>query len=207
MNKVLTVFFLMLALGSSKAQTTVAIHSSEHYGKDGYNYKDSDNRFNLFEGSWKFTSGSTSLEIRFSKKQNMISQESNVNYSFDALVGEYKYVENGSLKINTLQNLNIDTNNAYDYNLVATHYRKYGDLTCNNCGPGNTYVEARYVQPNCNHGSVPIMSFRHFTENGVHKLQMFFMANTRIPYDPDTLEELTCDTFAIPYGEYILVKQ
>jgi hypothetical protein len=199
--------FISLITCYCYSQSIVNVYETVHYGEEGYYYKDSDNRFNLFEGSWKFTRGSTSLEIRFSKKQNMYSQESNVNYSFDALVGEYKYVENGILKINTLENLNNDTNNAYDYNLVATHYRKYGDLTCNKCGPGNTYVEARYVQPNCNHGSVPIMTFRHFTENGVHKLQMFFMANTRIPYDPDTLEELTCDTFAIPYGEYILVKQ
>ena len=207
MNKFFIVFFLMLALGSSRAQTTIDLNSSEHYGKDGYYYKDLNNRFNVFEGNWRFTSGNTYLEIKLDKKVNVKSNAILGDYFYDALVGEYKYVENGVLKINTMSNMAINHSDAENYNILATNLSKYGDLTCNGCQPGNIYVKGRYSQPNCNHGSVPTISFRHYIENGVHKLKMIFSANTRLPYDPDTLEELPCDTFAIPYGEYILVKQ
>ncbi|SFQ13018.1 DUF6705 family protein [Flavobacterium akiainvivens] len=83
-------------------------------------YKDLDNEFGKFIGTWKFenTATNTSFTITLQKKEAFyISQ---FNHYEDLIIGEYKYVQNGVEIVNTLSNLNINHPDEYDYNIVLT---------------------------------------------------------------------------------------
>lgn len=66
-------------------------------------------------------------------------------------------------------------------------------------------VKCGFNQPDCDIISSPQMIFRHYTENGVEKLHLNFISGTYVgnPYGI----EPECQGYAIPYGEYTLVKQ
>lgn len=81
------------------------MNTTSNYGAEGFYFKDINNDFNSFEGTWEYTSGNTSLTISFRKRINVHQQSEISNYHLDALVGEYKYIENGIEKVNTLSNL------------------------------------------------------------------------------------------------------
>ena len=118
----LTLFLFTMALFTCKAQTIKHLYLDGPGREDNVYYKDIDNDFNRFEGTWLLTNGTTTLTIILEKKvmsyiQNVMS---NTNYYRDALVGEYRYVENGIEKINTLPNILVDYENPYDYNITCT---------------------------------------------------------------------------------------
>ncbi|RNC87837.1 MAG: hypothetical protein ED556_01210 [Winogradskyella sp.] len=192
-------------LFNCKAQIVTNLHKPQKYGTSGYYYKDLNNDLNNFEGTWLYTNGNDSLTIIFEKQQNKNIQYDNTNYYIDAIIGEYKYVENGLEKINTLENLDNNHYNPYDYNLLADVIYKYGDLSCVDCQPGNITIKGKFSQPDCDIPSTPKIIVRYYVENNMEKLSFLLMSST---YRGNPLGlEPQCQGFAIPYGYYTLIKQ
>ena len=203
--KHIIIILIALSLLNCKAQTVVSMNNNGNYGAEGFYFKDINNDFNTFEGTWLYTDGNSSLKVTFQKKINNHDLSEISNYHFDALVGEYQYIENGAEKVNTLLNINNNHSDPYDYNLIAISVWKYGQNSCTNCEPGNKVVKARFNQPDCDIISSPQMIFRHYIESGVEKLHLNFISGTYVG-NPLGIEP-TCQDYAIPFGQYTLIKQ
>jgi hypothetical protein len=81
--------------------------------EDGYYYKDTDNTFNNFVGTWVYTNGSSTLNIKFKK----ITKFQFPGYFIDALVGEYQYIKNGVEQVNTLFLINTNLGRPSTYSI------------------------------------------------------------------------------------------
>jgi hypothetical protein len=79
--------------------------------------KDTQNVLDQFEGTWLYTSGSTSLKIVLVKK----NMKRLGRYYEDLIIGEYQYIENGVEKFNSLNNLNAVYPNEYRHKIVGNH--------------------------------------------------------------------------------------
>jgi len=185
----------------------VSLHNSPvDYGEDGYYFKDINNDLNPFEGTWVYSNGDTFFTLILQKKSLSHVSSNLSNYYTDALIGEYKYVENGIEKINTLQNLTINYSNHFKYNIDFTIISKFGQLGCVDCQPGNIYLRGSYGEPDCDRWMSPVLTARYFIENGVEKIDLHFSAGERIMTDMYG-NPPPCDEYALPFGEYILIKQ
>lgn len=207
---IITIFMITIC----KSQTIVPLFGSSHATEIGYYYKDMDNFLNQYEGTWLYTSGTTSLKIVFTKKLKIPTRSPHGNYFSDVLVGEYEYYENGILKINTLSNLNVNHDDVFDYNLSGiTRISKDIYPKCLDCAVNEYRMKFYFTEPAYKdyHGFGSYMLIRTVTENGVAKLKLSFiegnMRGFKIPNNNiDDIIEITA-TYKIPFGEYVLIKQ
>lgn len=136
---------LILVLLSTSINCFAQNQPADIINKDGSRatnayYKDTHNYLNQFVGTWLYTNTSTntSLEMRLFKRL--------MNYSFnntfeDILYGEYRYVENGIEKINTLTNLNINHVDAINYGINGNFILdKNSSPICNECSSNQKRV-------------------------------------------------------------------
>ncbi|MBM6498043.1 DUF6705 family protein [Flavobacterium macrobrachii] len=102
-------------------------------------YKDIPNFFNQFVGTWIYVNGLEKLEIRFRKREMMLSRPGEYQYYEDVLVGEYKYINpDGVEKVNSLLNLNVNHLSYFDYNLYSGSQMSNNSVApfCPECPPG-----------------------------------------------------------------------
>ncbi|WP_055442534.1 DUF6705 family protein [Lacinutrix himadriensis] len=117
MKNILFIVALTILTLSCKAQTPIIDISqranSEIYIdlQDNCYLKDVANKLDPFLGTWVWTEGNNSLTITLEKIE-MIYSNISKHYS-DAVIGKYKYIENGVEIINTLD-YNITAENAWD---------------------------------------------------------------------------------------------
>ena len=116
---VLSLFTNLTIQAQTPTQTVDLFNSDLNYGKNGVYYKDIDEYFNQYIGTWLYTNGTTSLKVVFKKKYFIKSDEVST-YFIDALIGEYEYKVNGVTIFNTLNELNINKSSQYDYNLYSS---------------------------------------------------------------------------------------
>ena len=214
MKKIFTIALLSLFILSCKAQTIVPQFGSGHTGVINYYYKDVDIFFNPYEGDWIYTNGNTSLKIRLLKKERVLFTNSLGSYYEDVLVGEYEYIENGILRINTLNNLNINHISSFNYNLYdLARIRKNIYPLCPECATDEYRIKLNYNEPEYQNyqGFGSYMVIRKVVENGVEKLKLKFIEQSRegfraINGDINNLEFITAN-YKIPFGEYTLIKQ
>ncbi|MAX70630.1 MAG: hypothetical protein CMC76_05940 [Flavobacteriaceae bacterium] len=204
MKQILLLILFCTGIISCKAQIIEEpIYSSENYGEDGYYFKDTDNDFNQFEGTWIYTNGIDSLEIQFEKKTMMHVQDSSFNYYEDAIVGEYRFIENGVEIVNTLPNLQDNYSSPYSYNISGGSIHKYGDPRCGNlCNPNDIVVICTFADPEREiSGMEATFYMRHFLDDGVEKLEVYLSSGGNLDADNEYFN------FRLPFGEYLLVKQ
>jgi len=118
MQQVVIIIFLF-CVGICRGQSPV-LHTfnNQNYGAtEGAYYKDIDNDFNKFAGTWLYTNGTTSFKITL-QKVNQVYRSSPFNYYEDLLIGEYRYIENGVEKVNTLPQLTSGLG-AFTHNIVG----------------------------------------------------------------------------------------
>jgi len=87
-------------------------------GEIGAYYKDIDNDLDTFEGTWLYTTDSTSLKMTLIKKT--MSYDGRIYQ--DLLIGEYQYFENGVELINTLANLNDPNISDFDHEIEGSYF-------------------------------------------------------------------------------------
>ena len=113
---------LLISL-SSCAQTIKPLATATRNDYANGNYiKDTSGLYNPFIGTWQWTNGINTLIFKFEKKVNY-NPLNNTNYSSDALLGGYKYIENG---ITITDCLTYTTNDF----LSSTHAKILASLYC-----------------------------------------------------------------------------
>ena len=77
--------------------------------------KDLNNDYDKFAGEWIYKNGTTELVFKLKKELKYRISE---NHSYvDLLVGEYKYLENGFEKVNTLNDFNNTSITGYNHKI------------------------------------------------------------------------------------------
>lgn len=122
---------LLFAIFSCKAQSIHNLETLDHYGKPNFYYKDVNNLFNNYEGTWIFNNGTTIFTIKLRKVVNYF--DSDGNYYEDALIGEYEYSENGIIKVSTLNMFNNNISPAYHNIKNSLILKKFQPPLCNEC--------------------------------------------------------------------------
>ena len=119
MKKNITILFLLIWFTNSKAQNeTISLSSSSARSSiAGAYYKDTENEFISFLGSWTFTNGNKSFYMTLSKKTFYF--DTTFNIYEDLIIGEYQFTENGIEKTNTLSLLSNPLIDPYDRNIVG----------------------------------------------------------------------------------------
>jgi hypothetical protein len=211
-NKLLLNIIVFLMVLVCNAQTPIEpIYSNPEYSyQEGAYYKDLDNDYDRFEGIWDYHSGMDTLKIVLEKKEMVYRDKAfGPNYYEDMLIGEYRYVENGIEKVNTLDHLTTN-NNPESFNLTGGIIQKYNPNAasgyCNGCKPGQVKVGLSFSEPGVNiDGIYYYYYFRHFLENGVEKLELTVYYQGMEVYNIN--EGPSKDRYSIPMDRYILVKQ
>ena len=207
---------LLLSI-SCKAQILDAYDVDVLIGEvNGAYYKDINNFRDQFVGTWVYSQGATQLTIMIQKRDNLTNFDGLNTFNEDVLIGEYRYVENGIEKINTLANINTNYGNDYDenskHNLFGGMYLPFPNNypRCNECAPNERRMEFSYSEPNYDgkgiaNGHVVV---RKFVENGVHKIKIWFYTSNQIVFVDSAGNPVDNPApFKIPFGEYVLTKQ
>jgi hypothetical protein len=209
------IIFLFIFSISCKSQILDAYDNNTIVGKlDGAYYKDLNNFRDQFVGTWVYSHGTTSLTIKIQKRDNLLYFNGLNTYNQDVLIGEYKYIENGIEKINTLDNINnnygTDYKENWEHNLFGSMFIRHSSFPiCNECEPNEKRMKFSYSEPNYDgmgvaNGHVVV---RKFTENGVHKIKIWFYTTNQTQRHDANSNPIIPAPFKIPFGEYILIKQ
>jgi hypothetical protein len=164
-------------------------------------FKDTFNDFDNFTGTWKYTSGTTELIITLNKQAsyfNDISQSQE-----DIIYGEYKYIENGVEKINTLSNLFSVPADRYSHNIVGNRLIP----ACSTCPLNQWDLTLLFKDPTRRHikGLSGRIFLKRVDSGGQQKLEMRLTSTGSIALVNGNPPEF--DSFNIPWGTYVLVKQ
>ena len=176
----------------------------------GAYYKDLQDDFQRFIGEWKYEQGLDTLIVKIVKKEMQFINYGHISVYEDYLVAEYRYVDNGVEKINTLPNLLINYPDPYDYNIVANIIIKpvpNNSAVCLNCGPNDVMVKGSFNDPERYIlGFEPIVVLRHKIENGVEKIFLTMsIFGFKLPSPDGTVSPY--DKYNLPVGLYELIKQ
>ncbi|MFL9843883.1 DUF6705 family protein [Flavobacterium rhizosphaerae] len=115
----------------------------------------------------------------------------------DILVGEYRYVENGVEKVNTLSNASTIYDSAFEHNIT-------GNILIGQTPPRT--VMTFFSDPNIDIiGLECHMVFKRADENGVQKIHLNFI-KTHEGVGPLDGPPPTVSQYTVPFGEYLLTK-
>jgi len=180
----------------SNAQTPIlSINDNSYPEIAGAYYKDTNNHLDQFIGTWMYSNGTTSLTITLQKKPLQHTISGNYDFYEDIIVGEYKYIENGIVKINTLSEI-LFSKDAYKYNITGNIFL---DL-------GNTKLLTTFSDPQRNIlGMEATMRFQRADAGNIQKIDLLFKMSSS-PTVVDGVEP-QFNSYTIPFGEYLLVKQ
>ncbi len=204
--KQLYLILVFVCLGCNAQTPVLSLFDDEYGSVNGAYYKDTNNDLDNYVGTWKYTSGNTTLTITLQKKIMMPYNDNTISFFEDVLVGEYKYIENAVEKINTLANISIIYDEARNYNIYGNIIIGPGTTYCYDCGPNDKKVLLMFRDPTCHIlGYDPEMFFQRADSNGVQKLKLVF----RTSHGSIVEEGVTppCTEYKVPFGEYLLTKQ
>jgi len=205
MKNLYVVFILLLIpLWSCKAQTIVPYDSDQDVfsPNSGAYYKDTNNEFNKYEGEWKWENALTNSEITFIFKKEVALDAGEDNFTYDLLVGEYRYVENGQEIVNTLSDIDAPNITGDLHNISGMLItKKYARPICNECTDDERRVSLIISHDEYDYIEAWLL-LRYFVENGVEKIKVIISDGASVTTDPNAPEDID-----IPLGEYIMVKQ
>ena len=99
MKKIVSIIVLILLV-------SLSINCKSQVPQNGNNIVNND--INKFIGTWNWSSGNNSLQLKF-KKENIKNQYLSFDYREDMLIGFHKYINNG----NTIENSTQYSNTSY----------------------------------------------------------------------------------------------
>ena len=209
MKKIILNTFLLIAI-TVNSQTIVPLESYDGTREPNSYYQDINNVLDPFIGTWEFTEGSTTFRIVLNKAIMTEVPNTEVPYFEDILYGEYKYVQNNVVMINTLNNVyplgTIIFKRTINGNSILNHYDY---PLCGDCDS----TEKR-VQINCYDPLKEVyykLTLRKKIIGGIQKL-FISIYSSGIRYDfSDPNDIFTANPVAvgtsIPQGNYELMKQ
>jgi len=196
---------LLLALCSCKAQSPIVERDASFDGKvQGTYFKDLNNEFNKFEGTWIFTNGNTTFTLVLEKKE-MVYDGS--EFYFDELFGEYRYIENGVEIVNTLPLLTQHPDNVNNRSVGGGHIIPTNlYVACDDCPPNERRVKLYFFDSERKYLSISLVL--RYLQDANHLGQEAQMTATLVSDGGSMLPEDDSPTAPrVPYGEYLMVKQ
>lgn len=202
--KILNFLFLSaITINTIQSQISPILDPTHPYASvEGAYYSDVNNDMNKFEGEWLWQNGNSSLLFKIEKVVEYASLHpvKNINYTVDFLVGEYKYIQNGAVLINTIPLFNTlegRSHNIYGLNLL----RKYNRPKCNECDQEEIRVLLRLIDPN-RPGIQTTLVLRHGVQSGSQ--QEYITVRIYTSYAPPNEQYIEA---TVPSGTYTLFKQ
>ena len=163
-------------------------------------YKDVNNLLNNFEGTYIYTNGNTTLKFILEKK----IQQYNGRFYEDLIIGEYMYIENGIVKINSLSELSTVYNNQRVHNIDGNFlvYNNERAWKCPQCFTGENRLSTAIRDPSTNRFAKMII--RRIMVGSQQAIHIKICQVTSVTYIQGTTPPAN---FSIPIGEYTLIKQ
>jgi len=199
MKKINILIVFIITLNCKAQSPIIDIDTWNGDSQENAYYKDINNYFNDFEGTWLYTNGNNSFKIILEKKTMAYTGK----FYMDYMIGEYQYIENGIEKINTLPNFS-----------QARGHGISGDTLLDNSSSARPYcptcpVNERRLQLSLfdnERGLSGTFTFKKTTVNGQLALEGALWGNG-VPGginedNPPQYTELT-----VPTGTFIFVKQ
>ncbi|WP_299128329.1 DUF6705 family protein [uncultured Winogradskyella sp.] len=200
MKKYITVITIIVCMLSCKAQSPI-IPLGDRDVPDNLNgvyFKDVNNELDKFIGTWVYQNGDTSLTIELMKKIQVF----NGRWYVDELLGEYKYIENGTELINYLPRLTDPDINDQQHSISGNKVVfPLNSPICTDCNPTEKRFILYFRDYTRRYLNTEIL-VQHLEDNGLEKIKIFVQGN-----GPVLLPEGAPETPTVPYGEYILIKQ
>lgn len=208
MKKIILNTFLLIAI-TVNSQTIIPLESYDGTREPNSYYQDINNVLDPFIGTWEFTEGSTIFRIVLNKASMAEVPNTEVPYFEDILYGEYKYVQNNVVMINTLNNVyplgTIFFKRTINGNSILNHYDY---PLCGDCDS----TEKR-VQLNCYDPLKEVyykLTLRHKVIGSVNQL-FGYLETDGVKFtisDPDDIETYDIEVVGstIPINQYIFRK-
>ncbi len=196
MKKILTLVFLTIMTLSCKAQSPIInIDGWDGEGIENTYYKDINNYFNVFEGTWLYTEATTSFKIVLEKGE-MVAND--IVYYQDDIFGEYQYIKDGVERINTLDNTDVGKVAIAGDTLLKSIHRPI----CDDCPILERRLSARINDKIANITSS--LTIRAIEVGDQDALEIFIYGG-RKDIDADNLPVYT--QTILPTGTFIFIKQ
>ncbi|QNK77763.1 MULTISPECIES: DUF6705 family protein [Winogradskyella] len=201
MKNILIAVILMTSF-ACKAQSPIVpldtyIHNTP---EEGY-IKDLDNELDKFVGTWKFTSGLTSLTIELQKLELFY----NGKYYQDLLIGEYKYIENGIEIVNYLPLLDEDSGIIAQGHTINGRQIIPKDryVSCDDCSDNERRLRLSFHDSERLYLSTSVVLRYLLDETNPEKMT----ATIYIGHGGMKPTEDSPEVLRVPFGEYTMVKQ
>ena len=163
---------------------------------DNAYYKDVNNFYADFEGTWLYTDGTTSFKIVLTKYNMLYSGK----YYMDDIAGEYQYIENGTELINTLSNTDQYQKSIWGSRLIKKTVRPI----CDNCPSDERRLRIAFSDRTRNNLNSRVTLKKIMVGNQL-ALVAFIWGNGVGTIDPNNPPIHT--TMTIPYGTFVFIKQ
>jgi hypothetical protein len=195
--------FLTLILGNilNAQNPEISLEDRDGTDQEGAYYKDVHNSLDPFVGTWIYQNGSTSLTIVLEKRT--LSLYGNYYYE-DLIIGEYQYIENGEVKINTLNNLvqgvSLDRNHTIAGNFVVTDPSYWN---CSDCTLGERRLRVGFEDPIIDIGGSMLIKKTTVGGQEAIRIELSYMFKSVFRHD----EPVIHPTPTLPLRIYTLVKE
>lgn len=168
----------------------------------GAYYKDVNFLLDQFEGTWLYTNGTTSLKIVLVKK----TEQYNGRYYEDLIIGEYLYIENGVVKINTLLEIDTEFSNQRRHNISGNSLIKNTSKPgCTECLPNEKRLRCGFEDDLLDmYGHIIIKKLINTAGEQTIKVKIRMEGSGTPWLDENSPPPLD---FTVPSGEYVLIKQ
>ena len=163
-------------------------------------YKDVNNFFDQFEGTYSYTNGTTELTMVFKKITNWY----NSGYYQDLLAGEVKFVKDGVLKFDNLSRINQNLAHKYEHHIIGNSIIQPSELpVCSDCLANQKRARLIFFGRENNFGGTIFLQKLPSQMGQPEKIKIFILYSTNWSIEGQIEPQLPL----ISFGEYILVKQ
>ncbi|RZL66643.1 MAG: hypothetical protein EOO93_05370 [Pedobacter sp.] len=208
MSKIFSLVILFIGL-CGNAQTPVLSMVDDRDSRISHAYyKDTNNDFDKFIGTWKSTFGDHEITFTFQKKPMQLLANHRPPIYEDFLVGGYIYRVNDTVIVNTMGQLSSPSTNIFEFNIFSIDIlRTFSVPACNECAANERRVSMEFTDPTRTEvqGLSATLVLRYVVENGVEKIKAKLIQTGNVIYDLGTTPPYY--SFNVPFGDYILVKQ
>ncbi|HSD14507.1 MAG TPA: DUF6705 family protein [Flavobacterium sp.] len=203
MKKLIFLLAVSVLVSTNVIGQTLSIEQLGMTPKNGAYYKDNENLLNNFVGTWLYTTGNTSLKFVLKK---VTRYNYNPNYSEDLLVGEYEYIKNGVVEINTLNNIN--STYIFSHSIHGNTVLYYDEKPpCNDCTVNEKRLRIIFEDPIKE--TAGDLFLRRVTVAGQQAISVQFLGDgfkyTGGPNVDNIVRTYVEET--VPNGVYVLIKQ
>ena len=204
-KNIIKILVVLISVNNLQAQCTniVNIEGSGDYAVTGNYYKDIYHVLDQFEGHYKYINGSTTFEIVLEKMEK--STISSNRYCEDIIIGAYKYVKDGVLVYDKLNDLNNNYSNGNKYIISGNSILTGQYRGCDDCAANEKRVVLSIGEPEAK--QYYDLFVRKITHNGQEAIKIFIhlhiASRTNGKVGDPPLPEMK-----LPFGqELILIKQ